>query len=373
MKNKFSFFLMSLFLSLAVVSCEPAANNNTEDPDPNKDPEPDEVELSVIPSADIAFEGDGGEATLQVKCNADWEVESSADWCKVEKLSDKIINVTADKNPESETLKAVITITAEDQEVKINVSQSYEWTYDPNSAYGAWVGTWNVKSTSSLVLDFNTGKYTKGGSLEATVYIQAVAPDLENNIAAETVYLIWGLDYSSYRYQAPNMAFFDAESGQIAIASQTNMGNFESGETLAYLATGCIEGMEGAEDTFLLFEEVYAALTAQISEDKSTALMVGEEGVLDSEGVEYNYSVNSVAAFIIDNVEEQIYYPYMDASLGYSEDESVTLVQPFTMSKTSNETDIPTPAQTSVMKKANKQLAKPSFASSFLKISSYIK
>ncbi len=119
MKNKILFFTLCIIgCSLIVLSsCKPDYETEFE------------VKTLVVPDNDLAiikFGLDGGQKNIRVETNlptANWKAVSNADWCKVEKGSDKVV-VSAVKNNLYVTRNAVVTISYGHQSYEIPVKQS---------------------------------------------------------------------------------------------------------------------------------------------------------------------------------------------------------------------------------------------------------
>lgn len=117
-KNRLFFVILGMLLSIiGVHSCAPDYETEFE------------VKTLKVPDGDLApihFSIDGGQKNISVETNVlveNWRVESNADWCKVEKSSDKVI-VSASKNDLYVTRIALVTISYGHQSYSIPVSQS---------------------------------------------------------------------------------------------------------------------------------------------------------------------------------------------------------------------------------------------------------
>ena len=90
-----------------------------------------EGSVLTLSSEEITFTKDSGEYLMSVACNGDWQVASSADWCKVEPASGSkngSFKITVDENATGADRAAVISVLTEADGVtqvrKINVYQS---------------------------------------------------------------------------------------------------------------------------------------------------------------------------------------------------------------------------------------------------------
>ena len=90
-----------------------------------------EGSVLTLSSEEITFTKDSGEYLMSVACNGDWQVASSADWCKVEPASGSkngSFKITVDENTTGADRAAVISVLTEADGVtqvrKINVYQS---------------------------------------------------------------------------------------------------------------------------------------------------------------------------------------------------------------------------------------------------------
>lgn len=117
-KNKILLFgLIGIVIgSFGVTSCAPDYETKFEEKT---------LEIANRDLAPIAFQIDGGKKDIRVETNVpveNWTVTSNADWCKIEKSTDKIV-VSANKNDKHVTRVARITIAYGHQSYNIDVTQ----------------------------------------------------------------------------------------------------------------------------------------------------------------------------------------------------------------------------------------------------------
>lgn len=117
-KNKLFFVVLGMLLFIiGITSCAPDYETEFE------------VKTLKVPDGDLTpihFNIDGGQKNISVETNVpveNWRVESNADWCKVEKSSDKVI-ISASRNDLHVTRIALVTVSYGHQSYSIPVSQT---------------------------------------------------------------------------------------------------------------------------------------------------------------------------------------------------------------------------------------------------------
>lgn len=131
--------------------------------------------------------------------------------------------------------------------------------------YEAWVGTWEVTSTSSEV--------TKS-QLTFTVDISVKIPNSSLNVNGWTISILRDYDY-------PAVADWDAESGMITFANQQNLGA-DGNYTVTFVGRAPYQG------SYTILTGDYIAMGGMLGADKTTAVMVGNDlGSWQICGMEY--------------------------------------------------------------------------------------
>ena len=138
------------------------------------------VSFATSASESYAFDSEGGEYTFTVACNAEWSVNSSAEWLAVECGEDGLVTLSAGVNNYEVDQEAVVTISAgageQAQVVEIPVVQGTR----ANNPYLQLVGKWEIMA--------NKWFYSTNGSLNS----------LDYNPAPAEYYLIFSIDQGEY-------------------------------------------------------------------------------------------------------------------------------------------------------------------------------
>lgn len=132
--------------------------------------------------------------------------------------------------------------------------------------YAAWLGTWEVTSTSSEVTQ---------SPLTFTVDISVKIPNSSLNVNGWTISIL--RDYSDY----PAVADWDAESGMITFANQQSLGA-DGDYTVTFVGRAPYQG------SYTILTGDYIAMGGMLGADKTTATIVGNDlGSWQICGMEY--------------------------------------------------------------------------------------
>lgn len=132
--------------------------------------------------------------------------------------------------------------------------------------YEAWIGTWEVTSTSSEV--------TKS-QLTFNVDISVKIPNTSLNVNGWTISML--RDYDDY----PAVADWDAETGMITFANEQNLGA-DGTYTVTFVGRAPYQG------SYTILTGSYIAMGGMLGADKTTAVMVGNDlGSWQICGMEY--------------------------------------------------------------------------------------
>lgn len=131
--------------------------------------------------------------------------------------------------------------------------------------YEAWLGTWEVTSTSSEV--------TKS-QLTFTVDVSVKIPNSSLNVDGWTISMLRDYDY-------PAVADWDAETGMITFANEQNLGA-DGDYTVTFV------GRAPKQGSYTILTGDYIAMGGMLGADKTTAVMVGNDlGSWQICGMEY--------------------------------------------------------------------------------------
>lgn len=131
--------------------------------------------------------------------------------------------------------------------------------------YEAWLGTWEVTSTSSEVTQ---------SQLTFTVDVSVKIPNSSLNVNGWTISMLRDYDY-------PAVADWDAETGMITFANEQNLGA-DGDYTVTFVGRAPYQG------SYTILTGDYIAMGGMLGADKTTAVMVGNDlGSWQICGMEY--------------------------------------------------------------------------------------
>ncbi len=182
--------------------------------------------------------------------------------------------------------------------------------------YDAWLGTWDLTSTSSTI---------SGTPVTVSIII-------DEDIAGDT-YSVYGWDLSTYRMSYAMPATFDSTTNGWTVAAENYIGSSTSGDI--YYKSVCY--VEAPYSDFYFVSGSYNALAATFGSDATNASVACTTSSI-SDGT--LFTVASMIFTLVDG--SSTYTFYSDTTLGV--DENDWLVGPFTMTKTSDSTTLPSSA-----------------------------
>ncbi len=206
-----------------------------------------------------------------------------------------IFTIDSDENPSSPLSRADFTTAAE--------------SADGSDAYNAWLGTWNLTSTSLT---------DSGTSLTLQI---TISQDVANSS-----YSIYGFDLTTGRNSYAMPATYDSSTGGWSVVGSSEVGTYSS-YTMMYCGYAYIGG---SYNSYYIITGDYTALTGSISSDGTTGAVACGSSTI-SDGTAFTVATVKLFAYL-----SGTYYSFSNDTTNLAISSSDNLVGPFTLSKVSS-------------------------------------